>query len=119
MQTHLNKRGRMTVQVSHQNKQTTLQLSRLVALAFIPNPNNLPEVDHINRNSADNRVENLRWVDKVTNMANRGMPTTNTSGEMHIICRFQVAFTRNKKKTQRYFTTLEDAKAFRFSQLGF
>lgn len=34
---------------------------RLVAAAFIPNPDNKPCVDHINRNRSDNRVENLRW----------------------------------------------------------
>ena len=37
-------------------------IHRLVAENFIPNPNNLPFVDHINRNTLDNRVENLRWV---------------------------------------------------------
>jgi len=34
---------------------------RLVAQAFIPNPNNLPCVDHINGDKSDNHVENLRW----------------------------------------------------------
>jgi hypothetical protein len=35
---------------------------RLVATYFIPNPDNLPVVDHINENKEDNRVINLRWV---------------------------------------------------------
>lgn len=36
-------------------------IHRIVAETFIPNPQNLPCVDHINGNRQDNRVENLRW----------------------------------------------------------
>lgn len=36
-------------------------IHKLVALAFIPNPNNFPCIDHINTNRYDNRLENLKW----------------------------------------------------------
>lgn len=42
-------------------KQNKRLLHRLVAQAFIPNPDNLPEIDHIDGNSKNNSLDNLRW----------------------------------------------------------
>ena len=45
-------------------------IHRLLAEMFIPNPENLPFVDHKNKNSMDNRLKNLRWVTHKENAAN-------------------------------------------------
>ncbi len=56
------KDGGIRVFLSKDLKNTRFQLHRLVAFAFIPNPKNLPFINHISGNRADNRVENLEWV---------------------------------------------------------
>ena len=46
----------------------TKSVHRVIAMAFIPNPNDLPEVNHINGNKLDNRVENLEWCTRGQNL---------------------------------------------------
>ena len=59
-----------TVYLSNCNKRKTFSIHRLVAAAFIPNPNNKPCVDHIDGNRLNNHVDNLRWATHLENNNN-------------------------------------------------
>ena len=50
---------------------TKARIHRLLALQFIDNPDNKPEVDHIDRNKNNNLLDNLRWVSRIENRHNR------------------------------------------------
>lgn len=60
--------GYQMVNLSKNNQKQQQLIHRLVASAFIPNPNNLPQVNHINENKTDNRIENLEWCDAKYNI---------------------------------------------------
>jgi hypothetical protein len=52
----------------------------LVGNAFIPNPQNKPQIDHINNDKTNNNVNNLRWVTQQQNQFNMGLSKSNRSG---------------------------------------
>jgi len=56
-----NNKGYFEVDLYNNGKRKAFKVHRLVAEAFIPNPLNLPQVNHINEVKNDNRVENLEW----------------------------------------------------------
>ena len=68
MKTWLQEAGYENIKLSKNNKTYHFLVHRLVAEAFIPNPNNLPEINHKNKNRSDNRVENLEWCSRIDNL---------------------------------------------------
>ncbi len=61
MKPHLNTSGYYQAILSKNNKKYMPLLHRLMAEAFLDNPNNYPQINHINGIKTDNRLENLEW----------------------------------------------------------
>lgn len=63
----VNNYGYVTVRLSKEGETRTCFVHRLVASAYIPNPNNLPQVNHISGDKLDNAPANLEWVNASEN----------------------------------------------------
>jgi len=59
---YLGKRGYYVVDLSKRGYRKNVKVHRLVALAFIPNPDNKPQVNHIDGDKLNNHVSNLEWA---------------------------------------------------------
>lgn len=64
---HKNSKGYIQIALYKNNKRHILLIHRLVAEAFIPNPNKLPQVNHKDGNKENNVLENLEWCDNSYN----------------------------------------------------
>lgn len=62
------KKGYKQVNIRADNQSVDIKVHRLVALCFIPNPNNLPQVNHKDENPANNHASNLEWCDQKYNV---------------------------------------------------
>ena len=111
------------VDLYNDGKRTIMRNHRLVAEAYIPNPENKRCVDHINRDQSDNRLENLRWVTHCENRQNTGTDPKNKSGHKYVcydkrddVWKFQRK-EKNKYKIQKYFKTKNEALCYKYIAL--
>lgn len=63
----VNRGGYLQVQLHNNGKLTTHRVHRIIAETFIPNPDNLPQVNHKDENRQNNAIDNLEWCDNKYN----------------------------------------------------
>ena len=104
-----NKKGYLQIKFYKNKKTKNYNIHRLLAQYFIPNPDNLPVVDHINRIRDDNRIENLRWATHSDNSLNTTRYDKPLKNIWIIKNSYRIYIKRNKLKYSKYCKTEEQA----------
>lgn len=68
MSPSVDSRGYFKITLFQNGLRKTLKVHRLIAMCFVDNPENFPEVNHINEDKLDNRAENLEWCTRQYNV---------------------------------------------------
>lgn len=117
-----NKFGYLRILLWKDGKPKLQSIHRLVAKAFIPNPDNLPQVNHKDENKQNNCVDNLEWCTASYNI-NYGTRTervkqnrTNKQGKEHHLSKPINQYTENGKFIKMWDNTMDIQREFGFYQ---
>jgi hypothetical protein len=112
----------LSIDLKKKTKRHWLKIHRIIAETFIPNPKNLPFVNHIDGNKLNNNVENLEWVTKSENKLNMNdeIRVDNTSGIRgvrwnHRNQMWEAQLTKNYKIYRKSFSDKKSAIKYRKS----
>jgi len=108
--------GYYRVQLFNNRKGKDFSVHRLVAIHYIPNPNNLPIVDHKDCNKFNNHISNLRWCNYSQNNQNSKCHKINKLSIKNIYKQENAFYFEKTYKGKRYrerFKTLEEAVEYK------
>lgn len=106
MKTWYQKSGYENIKLSKNNSTTHKLIHRLVAEAFIPNQNDLPEVNHKDKNPKNNNVENLEWCTRIENLEQ----SYETMGSTRNFCNCHLIKIETGEVIQEFQTVLTAAR---------
>ena len=112
-----NRGGYLYVNIYNDKKYHKMSVHRIVALCYIENPDNKPEVDHILcKEKTNNNVSNLRWATRSEQEMNKDIRCNNTSGVKGVRKHgngWEATLTINGKIMTKYFKSFDKAVAKR------